>query len=251
MACHVTPCFCPSTCRTPPPPLTPQERQDVAAAEEAARAARLERLRALVAPEVEADPQRLLAPTVASAQVGDCMCVLGYRWVYTEMAWWRRRWRWTRRGCWRPPWRPRRLGRGGNRVGGGMGASGCRTAMASQFVVRDAATAGTHPCVRCGGLRHGTAGMWPCEVHGYGRLWRRRWPRTRKGCWHPPWRPRRLGRGGNRVDGRMMGKHGLVVAQQAPTDPQLMWPHCLPSCWRGAYSGLGSHFPCAVSFWSV
>lgn len=65
-------CLCPTACRTPLPP-PPQERQEAAAAEEAARAARLERLRALVAPEVEADPHRLLAPTVASAQVREGM----------------------------------------------------------------------------------------------------------------------------------------------------------------------------------
>ncbi|GIL68190.1 hypothetical protein Vafri_21458 [Volvox africanus] len=46
-----------------------RERQAAVEAEVLAREARLARLRALVAPEVEADPQRLLAPTVASAAV--------------------------------------------------------------------------------------------------------------------------------------------------------------------------------------
>ncbi|EFJ39597.1 hypothetical protein VOLCADRAFT_100783 [Volvox carteri f. nagariensis] len=46
-----------------------KERQAVAEAEALAREVRLARLRALVAPEVESDPERLLAPTIASSAV--------------------------------------------------------------------------------------------------------------------------------------------------------------------------------------
>lgn len=49
------------------PPFVLQERQAAAEAAEVAREKRLSQLRALVAPEVENDPQRVMAPTVASS----------------------------------------------------------------------------------------------------------------------------------------------------------------------------------------